>query len=53
MADGAFAVIGVCRILFVMRVNSTDVLDEGLRIEETGRQMNLKVESVKQDGYRK
>jgi hypothetical protein len=26
-----------------MRVNSTNVLDEGLRIEEVGRRMNSKV----------
>jgi hypothetical protein len=31
-----------------MRVNSTNVLDEGLRIREIGRQMNSKVKSVKQ-----
>jgi hypothetical protein len=27
----------------LMRVNSTNVLDEGLRIKEVGRQMNSKV----------
>jgi hypothetical protein len=32
-------------------VNSTNVLDEGLRIGETGRWMNSKVKSVKQGGY--
>jgi hypothetical protein len=37
----------------VMRVNSTNVLDEGLRIGEIGRQMNSKVKSVKQGVYRK
>jgi hypothetical protein len=31
----------------VMRVNSTNVLDEGLRIGEVGRRMNSKVKSVK------
>jgi hypothetical protein len=34
-----------------MRVNSTNVLDEGLRIGEIGRRMNSKVNSVKQGGY--
>jgi hypothetical protein len=33
------------------RVNLTNVLDEGLRIGEIGRQMNSKVNSVKQGGY--
>jgi hypothetical protein len=37
----------------VTRVNSTNVLDEGLRIEEIGLQMNSKVKSVKQGVYRK
>jgi hypothetical protein len=37
----------------VTRVNSTNVLDEGLRIGDTGRRMNSKVESVKQGGYQK
>jgi hypothetical protein len=35
----------------LMRVNSTNVLDEGLRIGEIGRRMNSKVNSVKQGGY--
>jgi hypothetical protein len=35
------------------RVNSTNVLDEGLRIGEIGRRINSKVKSVKQGGYRK
>jgi hypothetical protein len=35
------------------RVNSTNVLDEGLRIGEIGRRMNSKVKSVKQGVYRK
>jgi hypothetical protein len=35
------------------RVNSTNVLDEGLRIGEIGRRMNSKVNSVKQGVYRK
>jgi hypothetical protein len=35
------------------RVNSTNVLDEGLRIGGIGRQMNSKVKSVKQGVYRK
>jgi hypothetical protein len=38
---------------WVTRVNSTNVLDEGLRIGEIGRQMNSKVKSVKQVVYRK
>jgi hypothetical protein len=37
----------------VTMVNSTNVLDEGLRIEEIGRRMNSKVKSIKQGGYRK
>jgi hypothetical protein len=37
----------------VTRVNSTNVLDEGLRIGEIGRQINSKVKSVKQGVYRK
>jgi hypothetical protein len=35
------------------RVNSTNVLDEGLRIGGIGRRMNSKVKSVKQGVYRK
>jgi hypothetical protein len=35
------------------RVNSTNVLDEGLRIGEIGRRMNSKVKSVKQGVYQK
>jgi hypothetical protein len=35
------------------RVNSINVLDEGLRIGGIGRQMNSKVKSVKQGVYRK
>jgi hypothetical protein len=38
---------------YLTRVNLTNVLDEGLRIGETGHRMNSKVESVKQGGYRK
>jgi hypothetical protein len=34
-------------------VNSTNVLDEGLRIRGVGRRMNLKVKSVKQGVYQK
>jgi hypothetical protein len=37
----------------VTRVNSTNVLDEGLRIRGVGHQMNSKVGSVKQGVYRK
>jgi hypothetical protein len=33
------------------RVNSANVLDGGLRIGEIGRQMNSKVNSVKQGGH--
>jgi hypothetical protein len=36
----------------VTRVNSTNILDEGLRIGGAGRRMNLKVKSVKQGVYR-
>jgi hypothetical protein len=32
-------------------LNSTNVLDEGLRIRETGRRINSKANSVKQGGY--
>jgi hypothetical protein len=39
------------QIVAVMRVNSTNVLDEGLRIGETGHRMNSKVNSVKKGGY--
>jgi hypothetical protein len=35
------------------RVNSTNVLDEGLRIGEIGRRMNSKVKLVKIGVYRK
>jgi hypothetical protein len=34
-------------LLWVTRVNSTNVLDEGLRIGEIGRWMNSKVKLVK------
>jgi hypothetical protein len=37
----------------VTRANSTNVLDEGLRIREIGHRMNLKIKSVKQGVYRK
>jgi hypothetical protein len=37
----------------VMRVNSTNVLNEGLRIGEIGRRMNSKVRLVKIGVYRK
>jgi hypothetical protein len=37
----------------VTRVNSTNVLNEGLRIGEIGRRMNSKVKSVKQGVCRK
>jgi hypothetical protein len=37
----------------LMRVNSTNVQYEGLRIGEVGRQMNSKVRSVKQGVYQK
>jgi hypothetical protein len=39
--------------VWVTRVNSTNVLDEGLRIREIGHRMNSKVKSVKQGVYRK
>jgi hypothetical protein len=35
------------------RVNSTNALDEGLRIGGVGRRMNSKVRSVKQGAYQK
>jgi hypothetical protein len=38
---------------WVMRVNSTNVLNEELRIGEIGRRIHSKVKSVKQDVYRK
>jgi hypothetical protein len=37
----------------VTRVNSTNVLDEGLRIGEIGRRMNSKVKLVEIGVYRK
>jgi hypothetical protein len=37
--------------VIVTRVKLDNVLDEGLRIGETGRRMNSKVNSVKQGGY--
>jgi ribonuclease HI len=37
----------------LMRVNMTNILDEGLRIREIGRQMNSKVRLVKISVYRK
>jgi hypothetical protein len=37
----------------VTRVNSTNVLDDGLRIGEIGHQMNSKVRLVKIGVYRK
>jgi hypothetical protein len=40
----------VCEALLT-RVNSTNVLDEGFRIGGVGRQMNSKVNSVKQGMY--
>jgi hypothetical protein len=43
----------VSHLLVLTRANSTNVLDEGLRIGEIGRQMNSKVKSVKQGVYRK
>jgi hypothetical protein len=36
---------------YVSRVNSTNVLDEGLRIGGIGHQMNSKIKSVKQGVY--
>jgi hypothetical protein len=40
-------------ILQLTRVNSTNVLDEGLRIGEIGRRMNSKVKLVEIGVYRK
>jgi hypothetical protein len=40
-------------ILLVTRFNSTNVLDEGLRIGGIGRRISSKVKSVKQGVYRK
>jgi hypothetical protein len=40
-------------VFMLTRVNSTNVLDEGLRIGEIERRMNSKVKSVKQGVYRK
>jgi hypothetical protein len=47
------AQIGGYDLRRVTRVNSTNVLDKGLRIGEIGRRMNSKVKSVKQGVYRK
>jgi hypothetical protein len=38
-------------VAYMMRVNSTNVLDEGLRIRGIGRRMNSKVKPVKQGVY--
>jgi hypothetical protein len=40
-------------VVVVTRVNSTNVLYEGLRIGGIGRRMNSKVKSVKQGVYQK
>jgi hypothetical protein len=40
-------------VILVTRVNSTNVLDEGLRIGEIGRRMNSKVKLVEIGVYRK
>jgi hypothetical protein len=40
-------------LLSVTRVNSANVLDEGLRIGEIGRRMNSKVKLVETSVYRK
>jgi ribonuclease HI len=40
-----------CSKVLVTRVNSTNVLGEGLRIGGVGRRMNSKVKSVKQGVY--
>jgi hypothetical protein len=45
--------VGLIMGLLLTRVNSTNILDEGLWIGETGRRMNSKVKSIKQDVYRK
>jgi hypothetical protein len=37
----------------MMRVNSTNVLNEGLRIGEIGHRKNSKVKSIKQGVFRK
>jgi hypothetical protein len=50
---GAFIPHLVFKGMSLTRVNSTNVLDEGLRIGEVGRRMNPKVKSVKQGVYRK
>jgi hypothetical protein len=40
-------------VISLTRVNSTNVLDEGLRIVEIGRRMNSKVKLVEIGVYRK
>jgi hypothetical protein len=44
---------GLAEIHRLTRVNSTNVLDEGLRIGEIGRRMNSKVRLVEIGVYRK
>jgi hypothetical protein len=50
--EGIETYLVVC-ILILTRVNSTNVLDEGLRIGEIGRRMNSKVRLVEIGVYRK
>jgi hypothetical protein len=47
-----FAHLLIIMYHILTRVNSTNVLDEGLRIGGIGRRMNSKVKSVKQGVYR-
>jgi hypothetical protein len=54
MGNGEWGVRGVGFVaVLLMRVNSTNVLDEGLRIREIGRRMNSKVKLVEIGVYRK
>jgi hypothetical protein len=50
-----YKINGFCKKLRdqLTRVNSTNVLDEGLRIEEIGRRMNSKVRLVEIGAYQK
>jgi hypothetical protein len=49
----AIVYLWIYKVHYLTRVNSTNVLDEGLRIGETGRRMNSKVRLVEIGVYRK
>jgi hypothetical protein len=51
--EKALEIICTTHYLLLTRVNSANVLDEGLRIGEIGRRMNSKVKLVEIGVYRK